>query len=542
MRIAAIDIGTNSIHMIIARVHPRGRYEIVDSQKEMVKLGRGGLTEGVLMQDAQDRAIAALHRMHKLAKVKQTEDVIAVATSAVREASNGGEFLARIMDEVSLRVQVIRGTEEARLIYLAVREAVDFHNERALIIDIGGGSVEFIVGTNAKNHKEALLLKSLKLGVARLKEMFISKDPFPPRELRALRTHVRTQLLPLKKEIAAVGGFKRVIGTSGTILNLAAMASAAEGYEFDSKDGLELERKSLKTLAKRLGESTAKSRERMPEFDQKRAELTVVGAVLLDEIFDVLDIKSLVGCDRALREGVILDYVEKHRPDLAIAESESDTRKRSARGLLARYHGDEPHAERVVRFALQLFDATRSLHRLRDEDRDLLELGAWLHDVGYHISEESHHKHTFYLVTQSRLAGFSPDVQLFVAMLGRYHRKGKPKLDHMEYQALSPPDRQRLKVLSALLKIADGLDRTHGGVVKQLDVKLEPRQLRMTLRVEEDAELEMWAAQRNGELFTELFARPVLAEVKLIVPSAKQLVTVVKKKKKTTTKVKPARH
>src|SRR4051794_25885934 len=144
MRIAAIDIGTNSIHMIIARVHPRGRYEIVDSAKEMVRLGRGGLTEGVLMQDAQDRAISALHRMFKLAKVRGTEEIVAVATSAVREAQNGGEFLARILDEVGLRVQVIQGQEEARLIYLAVRDWVDFHRQRALLIDIGGGSVELI--------------------------------------------------------------------------------------------------------------------------------------------------------------------------------------------------------------------------------------------------------------------------------------------------------------------------------------------------------------------------------------------------------------
>ncbi|MCC6805988.1 MAG: Ppx/GppA family phosphatase [Deltaproteobacteria bacterium] len=514
MRIAAIDIGTNSVHMIIARVHPRGRYEIVDSQKEMVKLGRGGLTEGVLMQDAQDRAISALHRIHKLAKVKQVEEIVAVATSAVREASNGGEFLARIMDEVGLRVQVIRGTEEARLIYLAVREAVDFRRDRGLIIDIGGGSVEFIVGT----AKEPLFMRSVKLGVARLKEMFVSRDPFSPRELRAMRSHVRTQLLPIQQQIDAAGGFQRVLGTSGTILNLCAMANAAEGYEFDTKDGLELDRKALKGLAKRLSDSTPKTREKLPEFDEKRGELTVVGAVLLDEIFDVLDVKALTGCDRALREGVILDYVERHRPDLAIAENETDTRRRSARGLLARYHGNEAHAERTVRFALQLFDATRSLHRLRDEDRDLLELGAWLHDIGYHISEESHHKHTYYLITQSRLAGFTAEAQQFVGLLGRYHRKGKPKLDHLEYQALAPPDRQRLKVLAALLKIADGLDRSHSGVVKQLEVKLEPRRLRMTLRSEEDAELEVWAAARNGELFGELFGRPVFAESKPMPP------------------------
>lgn len=508
MRIAAIDIGTNSIHMIIARIHPRGRYEIVDSSKEMVRLGRGGLTEGLLQQDAQDRAIAALHRMHKLAKVKGAEETVAVATSAVREASNGGEFLARVMDEVGLRVQVIQGQEEARLIYLAVREAVDMSPGPALVIDIGGGSVEFIVGTAT----EARLMRSLKLGVARLKEMFLSKDPFPPREVRALRSHVRTQLLPLRKLIREARGFSHVVGTSGTILNLCAMAVAAGGGSFDSKDGLVLTRKSLKALAKTLAASTPKSREKLPEYDGKRAELTVVGAVLLDEIFEVLEVKQLTGCDRALREGVILDYVDKHRPDLALEEKETDVRRRSARGLLARYHGNETHAQRVVNNSLRLFDATRALHRLGDADRDLLELGAWLHDVGYHISEESHHKHTYYLIMNSRLAGFTPEAQQFVAMLGRYHRKGKPKLEHVEYMAMLPPDRRRLKILSAFLKIADGLDRSHAGVVQRLDAKLEPKGLRLQLWSEEDAELEAWAAQRNGELFSELFNKPVLVE------------------------------
>jgi exopolyphosphatase / guanosine-5'-triphosphate,3'-diphosphate pyrophosphatase len=508
MRIAAVDIGTNSVHMIVARVHPRGRFEIVDSQKEMVRLGRGGLTEGFLMQDAQDRAIAALHRMYKLAKVKGVEEVVAVATSAVREASNGGEFLQRIMDEVGLRVQVIQGQEEARLIYLGVREAQDFKSERALLIDIGGGSVEITLAT----RESPLMMKSLKLGVARLKEMFISKDPFPPRELRALQSHVRTQLMPVKNQVTALRGFARVIGTSGTILNLAAMANAREGHDFDSKDGLTLAHKSLKSLAKVLAATTEKSRPKLPEFDPKRAELTVVGAVLLEEIFDVLGVKVLTTCDRALREGVILDYIEKHRPDLLLEESETDTRRRSARALLARYHGNEAHADRVVKMALQLFDATKSLHRLPDEDREILALGGLLHDVGYHISEEQHHKHTFYLITQSRMAGFTAATQLFVALLGRYHRKGKPKLEHGEYAALSPLDRRRLKILASFLKMADGLDRSHAGVVKKLAAKLEPKRLKLTVSSDEDPELEIWAASRNSDLFTEVFSRAVVIE------------------------------
>ncbi len=505
MRLAAIDIGTNSVHMIVARVHPHGRYEIVDSAKEMVRLGRGGLTEGVLLADAQDRAISALHRMRKLALAKQVDEIVAVATSAVREAANGGEFLSRVLDEVGMRVQVIQGNEEARLIYLAVRENVDFHHGQALLIDIGGGSVEVILAS----QREAVLMRSFKLGVARLKEMFISKDPFPDREVRSMRTHIRTTLLPVRRQVEAAGGFGLVIGTSGTVLNVAAMAAHEQ---LQSRDGAWLDRRALKLLTKHLLQVSPKARERLPEYDPKRAELTVVGAVLLSEIFEVLKIEALVTCDRALREGVILDYVEKHRPDLALAARETDLRRRSVRSLLARYGGEEAHAERIAGFALQLFDALKSLHKLSANDRSLLEYAAWVHDVGYHISAESHHKHSFYLITQSRLPGFSTEDQLFIALLARYHRKTKPKLEHGEFSAMSPTDRRRLRVLSTLLKTADSLDRSHGGVVKKLRVRLGKGKLFLHVKSDADPELEMWATQRNAESLEELLGCKVAVE------------------------------
>jgi len=510
MRLAAIDIGTNSVHMIVARVHPHGRYEIIDSAKEMVRLGRGGLTEGVLMADAQDRAIAALHRMRKLATAKQVEEIVVVATSAVREAQNGGEFLSRVLEEVGLRVQVIQGQEEARLIYLAVRDNVDFRGDSALIIDIGGGSVEIITGT----QRQALFMRSTKLGVARLREMFISKEPFPPRELRALQIHVRTTLLPLRKQIEAVGGFTRVIGTSGTVLNIRAMAAAISTTPLQPKgrDGGVLERRSLKALAKQLASSTPKTRERMPEYDPKRGDLTVVGATLLAEFFDVFKIDELTTCDRALREGVILDYVDKHRPELSSAAKETDLRKRSVRSLLVRYAGDEPHADRIAGFALQIFDALKPLHKLAAEDRNLLEYAALVHDIGYHISAESHHKHTYYLITQSRLPGFSSEDQTFIALIGRYHRKTKPKLEHPEFAELSTVDRRRLRLLSAMLKIADGLDRSHAGVVKKLRLRLARGKLMITVKSDADPELEIWAASRNGEAMMELLGTEVEVE------------------------------
>ena len=510
MRLAAIDIGTNSVHMIVARVHPHGRYEIIDSAKEMVRLGRGGLTEGILQADAQDRAISALHRMRKLATAKGVEEIIAVATSAVREAENGGEFLARVLEEVGLRVQVIQGQEEARLIYLAVRDNVDFHRQNALLIDIGGGSVEITLGT----QRDALFMRSTKLGVARLKEMFISREPFPPREVRALATHVRTTLMPIRKAIEAAGGFSHVIGTSGTVLNIRAMAAAlATTPAPDHKrNGGVLERRALKALAKQLVTLAPKARERLPEYDPKRGELTVVGAVLLAEFFDVFKINELTTCDRALREGVILDYVEKHRPELSTAEHETDLRKRSVKSLLVRYAGDEAHADRVASFALQIFDVLKPLHKLASEDRNLLEYAALVHDIGYHISAESHHKHTYYLITQSRLPGFSVEDQHFIALIGRYHRKTRPKLEHQEFAELSTINRRRLRLLAAILKIADGLDRSHAGVVRKLRLRLAKGKLQMHVKSDADPELEIWAANRNGELMMELLGTEVVVE------------------------------
>lgn len=543
MRIAAIDIGTNSIHLIVANVHPHSRYEIIESSKEMVRLGRGGLTEGVLMDDAQDRAIVALQRMMKLAAAKKVDQVVAVATSAVREASNGGEFLARIMDECGLRVQVIQGIEEARLIYMAVREAVDFGDHNVLIVDIGGGSVEFILA----NAKQALLLRSLKLGVARLREMFISKDPFPSRETRALAVHVGNQLAPLRKQIEAAGGFSMVIGTSGTILNVCALAEALrDGKKVgrskasleersakrrsNGRDGLLLERRALREVTKKLTSLSPRARERLPEYDIKRGDLAVVGACLLDEMFDALRISQLRSCDRALREGVILDFVDKHRPDLAIYEDEPDLRRRSVRSLMARYSVDTPHTELVAGFAAQVFDVTKPLHHLSLVDRELLEHAARLHDIGYHISAEAHHKHTHYLVTQSRLPGFTAVEQNIIGLIGRYHRKNKPKLEHSEFAGLLPTERNRVRILSAILKIADGLDRTHAGVVKKLTAQLNRRRLQIVLHSDVDCELEQWATLRNSEALSEQLGIEIAIDCKSMSKEAVRLAAVVKEK------------
>lgn len=523
MRIAAIDIGTNSIHMIVANVHPHASYEIIESSKEMVRLGRGGLTDGVLLDDAQDRAIVALQRMIKLASAKKVDETIAVATSAVREASNGGEFLARIMDECGLRVQVIQGAEEARLIYLAVRDAVEIHPKRTLLIDIGGGSVEFTLA----DPKQALVLRSMKLGVARLKEMFITKDPLPTREVRALQVHVATQLAPLRKQLQEAGGFATVVGTSGTILNLCAMGSVDAKMKVKkrsngARDGITLDKKALRALTKKLVEAPPRVREKLPDFDQKRGDLTVVGACLLDAIFEALSIKQLQSCDRALREGVILNYVDKHRPDLTIYEGEPDLRRRSVRSLMARYGADEAHVKQVATFAGQLFDTLKSLHHLEPRDRELLEYAAWVHDIGYHISAEAHHKHTYYLVTQSRMPGFTVAEQNLVGLLGRYHRKNKPKLEHLEFAALTPADRQRVRVLSAILKLADGLDRTHSQVVRQLDASLKRRVLTLSLTSDQDSELEHWAAQRNSDALCEHLGLQVVVERHVSSPEKKK--------------------
>lgn len=497
-RIAAIDVGSNSVHMVVAQIDGDGGVTTLYRLKEMVGLGRISFPNKVLSAEAMDRAIASLGRMKVAAQQRQAEKIVAVATSAIREAANGGELIRRIKDELKLNVKVVSAREEARLIYLGVRGATDLGNKPHLMIDIGGGSVEFIVG----DEKEARLLESRKLGAARMSATFVKSDPISKEDLQTIRDHYDEHLVPLATRVHALKPVQ-CLGTSGTLENIATLCGATE------QDRV-IERSKLLKLEEKLIKTTAADRARIRGLDDQRKEQIIAGVVLVASFMKRLDIKRIDLCGAALREGILADYLSRHKPDLTIRREVPDPRRRSVLDLARRCNWWEQHSKQTAKLLLRMFDDLKPLHKLGDRERELLEYAAWLHDIGWHIGNTGHHKHSAYLVKHGRLQGFTPDEIDTLAALARFHRKALPdKKKHDSFAKLTPADRRCVEVGSALLRIADGLDRSHASAVTHLDCTIGKSGVRVDVKSPVDIQLELWTARDKRAAFEKTLGRTI---------------------------------
>lgn len=505
MRIAAIDIGTNSVHMIVVQVRPDLSFEVIDREKEMVRLGAGGLGGRALRPEAMHAARQALSKFQRVAESHHVDEIRAAATSAVREAENGREFLADIERATGIRAQVISGQEEARLIHRAAVYGVDAGKEDAVVVDVGGGSVEVTLGSAAAVR----LSHSFKLGVIRLTEWFVKSDPLSARDERRLVAGVTKEMGDHLERIAAAG-FGRVIGTSGTILALGTMAYAAEHNRVpDEVRNLRVSTKALRRLRKAIVAADTATRLGLPGLDPRRADLVVAGSVLLDTILRLLGAAELTLCDYALREGLVLDYIARNRRQIAQIDQFPDVRRRSVVELCERCRYGPEHARQVARLAASLFDQTRGVHGLTDREREWLEYAALMHDIGEHISYSRHHKHSYYLIKNGDLRGFEPGEIEIIALAARYHRSARPKKSHDAYLDLAREDRRRVRTLAAILRLAEGLERSHAQVVSGVELQDRRKDYLLKVRARDDAELELWAARRQLAPFEALVGRPV---------------------------------
>jgi exopolyphosphatase/guanosine-5'-triphosphate,3'-diphosphate pyrophosphatase len=496
-RMAAIDVGSNSLHMVIAQADPDGAITTLWRMKEMVGLGRISFPSRRLSGEAMDRAVAALRRFYEAAKRRQCEKILAVATSAVREAENGGDFLERVRRELGMNIRVVSARDEARLIYLGVRHGVALKSSPSFIIDIGGGSVEFIVADKLR----PLLLESRKLGAARMTAKFVKSDPIDGPDLKLLLAHFERELTPLVEQIAALKPVE-ALATSGTCENLAAMCSALYG----SSEGV-IERDVLNKLVSKLLESRSKDRAEYKGLDDQRKDQIIAGALLVNELFRRLDLQRMTVCKSALREGILVDYLSRHLPDLSIRREVPDPRRRSVLDLARRCDWHQTHGEQVARLCMQLFDQLKALHGLSKRARELIEYAAMLHDIGWHIARERHHKHGMYLILHGNLKGFAPEEVKIMANIVRYHRKSGPKSSHETFAELSGKAKKIVRVGAALLRISDGLDRSHCSVVSGLSCSTHRRKVDVVIKSRGDAELEIWGGRRKMDLFAEVFGR-----------------------------------
>jgi exopolyphosphatase / guanosine-5'-triphosphate,3'-diphosphate pyrophosphatase len=506
MRVAAVDIGSNSIHMVVAQVESDGRFRVLDRAKEMVRLASGCLNSGKLPAATMQAGLRTLAAFRTLAERHGVTRFKAVATSAVREAVNGGDFIRQIEEQVGLRVKVIPGREEARLIHLGVQHAVDLRGDTSLIVDVGGGSVEMVL----VEDERPVALESLQLGVVRLGEKFLASDPPTTAELEALENHLAEQLDPVLAHFAD-RSVRRVVATSGTLLNLIAIAGHLRG---DPPDGhlnhFEVTAEEIRQVRRLLSRADREGRLRVKGLDAKRVDFILAGAYLADYVMRALDVKQMIACTWALREGLLLDFIARHRKGIEETERFTDARRRSV-ARLARHLGHvDAHGHQVARLALRLFDQLQNELKLEPAARDWLEFAAILHDVGHHIGHKNHERHSYYLITNGELLGFGRDELEIIGQTARYHRKGGPKDSADECRPLSRSQRRLVRALSAILRVADGLDRTHYGIVRDVTVTARGERLTLQLRTAGDpAELEVWEARRRAGLLQDLMGRDI---------------------------------
>lgn len=481
---------------MVAEVADDGSFRIVTREREPVRLGSGGGDMKHLSDDAIDRGIASLTRFRHIAEQWDAE-ITAMATSAVREAVNREDFVRRARTEANVEVEVISGTEEARLIHLGVLQSVAVDDSRHLVVDLGGGSTEFIVGEQAR----PLLLRSLKLGAIRLTDRFFPGGTVDDAGIEACRHYIRGFLSTTILEIGALAP-SIAIASSGTAETLASLAGSEE----------HLDAEKLSELTRRiLAAKDPKTRLADLDIDERRSDIIVGGAVLLEEITSAAGIERWEIADLALRAGIVFDLINRDRVGDGLHRL-TDLRRQSVLTVAERFEEDIDHAEHTTDLALELFDAIDELHGLSEDDRDLLEAAGLLHDIGLYIAHSAHHRHSYYLVRHAeQLAGFTDHQTELIAQIARYHRKSAPKPKHPEWASLESEDQNRVKTMAAILRIAIGLDRGDRTVIQRVEARWTKRKLTVIARTRTgtDAGLEAYSANARASLLAEVVGKRV---------------------------------
>ena len=506
--IAAIDVGSNSIHMIVVEPEPNGAYRVLGREREMVRLGRSafGLVGegGNLSEQAMEDGLLALVKMITLASLRGARRIVAVATSAVREAANGEEFLARVRAQTGVEVRRLSGEDEGALIYRAVREVVDLGGGDAAIVDVGGGSTEWV----ATRDGELSSVASLALGSLRCSAA-LDADPPGPRAIGRLRRTIRGRL---KAEVAE-GKVARLVATSGTAVccadliahfSAAARAPAAASPRA-AKSGLrEVKLRDLSALVERLARLPRAAVAALPSVGAPRAESLLAGAILIEELARHAGVSRFLVSDRALREGLVLAALGQPIPR---GDDPGDLRRRQVLRLAERVESVHAHGLQTARLAVRLFDLTASLHDLGPREREWLEYAALLHDIGYSIHYRKHHEHSLYLIENAALDAFDPTEVEIVARVARFHRGAPPSPKHPALAGSKPWQQRTIRTLAALLRLADALDRTHASRVEQLYCSIRPKRVKLEVISPYAVDLELEAALHHGRLFEKVFGR-----------------------------------
>lgn len=499
-RVAAIDIGTNSTHLLVAAVDATLKtFSIIQTEKSTTRLGEREPETGALSEAAIQRGFETLRRFRDLANSHQVEQIMTAATSAVREAPNGRDFLALVKEELGLDVDLISGPEEARLIYLGVLSGMSFGDRPHLLLDIGGGSTELILA----DGRDARALTSTRVGAVRLQRDFVRDDPIPPNRRAFLQAFIQGSLEPAVDKVRRrikPGETPVLVATSGTAMAIGNLAAQEDVRPPLKLHGYRLTRQRLDTVVEKLIALTPAQRRELSSLNERRAEIIVPGALILQTTMQMLESQELLLCERALREGLIVDWMLRHGLLEDRFSFQSSIRQRTVIHQVQRFAVNQKRAERVAAHALTLYDQSKGvMHNDNGQGRELLWAAAMLHACGQHINLSAYHKHSWYLIRHGELLGYSEAEHLVVAAIARYHRRSLPKKRHESWQALQHrQNRRTVNEMALLLRLAAALDRRPDPVVSSLRLQVSASALEIELhseRLNQNLSLEKWSLE-----------------------------------------------
>ena len=507
--VAAIDVGTNSTHMLVASVDVAlATFSIDLAEKSSTRLGERDPDTGELTPEAMARGLESLRRFRELAISHQVEQIVVAATSAVREAPNGRDFLQTVKDELDLDVDLVSGPEEARLIYLGVLSGMSFGDRPHLVLDIGGGSTELILA----DGRDARALTSTRVGAVRLQRDFVKEDPIPPQRRSFLQAFIQGSLEPAVDKVhrrIKPGETPVLVATSGTAMAIGALAASDDDRPPLKLHGYRVSRQRLNRVVDRLAVMTPEQRRALAPINDRRAEIIVPGSLILQTTMQMLGVDELVLSERALREGLIVDWMLRHGLLEDRFSFQSSIRQRTVIHQVQRFAVNQVRAERVANHALNLYDSThKTLHRDDGSGRDLLWAAAMLHACGQHINLSAYHKHSWYLIRHGELLGYSESEHLMIAAIARYHRRSLPKKRHESWQALQTRDNRRtVSEMALLLRLAAALDRRPDPVVQKLKARVKGSVLILELvpeRLNQNLSLEQWSLESCSALVSDV--------------------------------------
>jgi exopolyphosphatase / guanosine-5'-triphosphate,3'-diphosphate pyrophosphatase len=506
-RLAVIDLGSNSFRLVVFMAGD-GWWKRTDEIYEPVRIGEGLAATGKLGRKPMDRALATLDVFAQFAKASglQMSDIDAVATSAIRDAENAEDFLPVARERSGLPIRVLSREEEARYGYLAAVNSTTVRD--GCVLDLGGGSMQLVRVAERMSCDS----DSWRVGTVRMSERFLpANGPAKRRQLEELREHVAGELARADWLAGASGDSApgRLVGTGGTVRNLAAAAQRAAGLPSNGVQGMVIGREALEELVERLAALPARERASVPGIKPARADLILAGAVVVEGVLRAGGFDALETTEAGLREGVFFERLLSK--DWPLADSSplfEDVRRSSVMNLAGQYHVDVAHTGHVAALALGMFDelARLGLHGGDANERELLWAAAMLHDIGMSVDYDDHHKHSRYLILNGGLPGFSPVEVAIIAQAARYHRKGMPDPGPMR-ALFGDGDAERLDRCAVLLRLAEDLERSRDQLVRGTSIALHDDRLELRLIADGEPVVPRWAARRETELFARAFHR-----------------------------------